>query len=51
MAKGILYPACDNHDATAFNESIIRLTQLLNRQWNSSGIDDCPMLKYQSSES
>ena len=25
-------------------------TQLLNCQWNSSGIDDSQMLKYQSSE-
>ena len=25
-------------------------TQLLNCQWNSSGIDDCQMLKYQSSK-
>ena len=29
---------------------IIGPTQLLNGQWHSSGIDDCQMLKYQSSE-
>ena len=29
----------------------IRPTQLLNCQWNSSGIDGCQVMKYQSSQS
>ena len=29
--------------------SVKRAPQLLNCQWNSSGIDDCQVLKYQSS--
>ena len=35
---------------TFFRFSHNRLTQLLNCQWNSSGIDDCQVLKYQTSE-
>ena len=31
-------------------EALIGSTQLLNCQWNSSGIDMCQMLKYQSPE-
>ena len=34
-----------------FCQSDIRPTQLLNCQWNSSGIDGCQVLKYQSSQS
>ena len=34
-----------------FRGTLIRPPQLLNCQWNSCDIDDCQMLKYQSSQS
>ena len=47
----------DNHKNTSNDTFIYEVievnspTQLLNCQWNSSGIDDCQVLKYQSSQS
>ena len=40
-----LFTGIQNSDLT-----LIGSTQLLNCQWNSSDIDTCQMLKYQSSE-
>ena len=37
-------------DPYQINTTHIRRTQLLNCQWNSSDIDHCQVLKYQSSE-
>ena len=31
------------------SDAVFRPTQLLNCQWNASGIDDCQVLKYYSS--